>query len=109
MNSKPTFSFISELDTIITLGGSPMAVAVPPMLENKTSAIKMFLGSKFNTSHNLEGYLFSNDNVYSLYLLTDYFLKPKVGLPTWCLIKTNVNFSSVVFKIFYEYMYLFVT
>lgn len=74
MNSKPTLSFISELDTIITLGGSPMAVAVPPMLENKTSAIKMFLGSRFNTSHNLEGYLFSNDNVSCLYLLMDYFL-----------------------------------
>lgn len=51
-----------------------MAVAVPPMLENKTSAIKMFLGSRFNTSHNLEGYLFSNDNVSCLYLLMDYFL-----------------------------------
>lgn len=51
-----------------------MAVAVPPILENKTSAIKMFLGSKFNTSHNLEGYLFSNENVSCLYLLMDYFL-----------------------------------
>ena len=45
---------ISLLATIMTFGGSPIAVAVPPMFENRTSAIRIFLGSKFNTSQSLE-------------------------------------------------------
>ena len=44
-----TAAFISLLDTMMTLGGSPMAVAVPPILENTTSAIRTGRGSRFNT------------------------------------------------------------
>ena len=44
----------SSVETIMTFGGSPIPVAVPPMFENNTSAIKIFLGSKFKTSHNLK-------------------------------------------------------
>ena len=40
---------------IMTFGGSPTAVAVPPMLENKTSAMRMGLGSSCRTSHRLDG------------------------------------------------------
>ena len=38
----------------MTLGGSPMAVAVPPMLENITSAIRTYFGSSSSTSHSLQ-------------------------------------------------------
>ena len=41
-------------EIMITLGGSPIAVAVPPILENNTSAIRIFRGSKFNTSQSLK-------------------------------------------------------
>lgn len=42
------------LDTIITLGGSPTAVAAPPILVKITSAIRTCLGSRLSTSHNLQ-------------------------------------------------------
>ena len=38
----------------MTLGGSPTAVAVPPMLENTTSAISTGRGSRFSTWHSLK-------------------------------------------------------
>ena len=48
-----TASARSGLDTMMTLGGSPMAVAVPPMFENMTTARRTCLASSSNTSHNL--------------------------------------------------------
>ena len=39
---------------MMTFGGSPIAVAVPPMLENTTSAISTGRGSRFNTWQSLE-------------------------------------------------------
>ena len=39
--------------TISTLGGSPIAVAVPPMLENRTSAMRICIGSNPKASLNL--------------------------------------------------------
>ena len=41
------------LPTMSTLGGSPMAVAVPPMLENRTSAMRTCIGSSPSASDNL--------------------------------------------------------
>ncbi len=38
---------------MMTLGGSPTAVAAPPMLVKMTSAIRTCLGSRLSTSHNL--------------------------------------------------------
>ena len=38
-----------ESDTMMTLGGSPTAVLVPPMLEKSTMAIKTGWGDKFIT------------------------------------------------------------
>ena len=50
----PTSLRRSWFDTIITLGGSPTAVAAPPMLVKITSAIRTCLGSRLSTSHNLQ-------------------------------------------------------
>ncbi len=44
-----TADLMRVFDIMMTFGGSPTAVAVPPMLENTTSAIKMGRGSRFNT------------------------------------------------------------
>lgn len=44
---------INLLAVIMTLGGSPIAVEVPPIFENKTRAMIIFFGSKRETSHNL--------------------------------------------------------
>ena len=49
---------------MMTLGGSPMAVAVPPMLENTTSAISTGRGSRFNTWHNLQRFIYTYDIKY---------------------------------------------
>ena len=40
---------------MITLGGSPTAVPVPPMFENTTSAMSTGRGSRFNTWQSLQG------------------------------------------------------
>ena len=57
---------ILTFPTIRTLGGSPIAVAVPPILENKTSAIRTCIGSSPKASLNLyqEGY-FTSENTES--------------------------------------------
>ena len=44
-----TYCLMRLLEMIMTLGGSPMAVAVPPMLENTTSAMSTGRGSRFST------------------------------------------------------------
>ncbi len=44
-----TCFLMSSLETMMTLGGSPIAVAVPPMLEKTTSAMSTGRGSRFNT------------------------------------------------------------
>lgn len=48
-----TIFLSSWLETIMTFGGSPMAVAAPPMFVKITSAIRTCLGSRLSTSHNL--------------------------------------------------------
>ena len=45
---------MSLFDTSRTLGGSPTAVDVPPMLANITSAINTCLGSRSRASHSLD-------------------------------------------------------
>lgn len=50
----PTSLCRSWFDTMITFGGSPTAVAAPPMLVKITSAIRTCLGSRLSTSHNLQ-------------------------------------------------------
>ena len=49
-----TVSAMSWLPTMMTFGGSPIAVAVPPMLLNITSAMRTCFGSIAITSHNLK-------------------------------------------------------
>lgn len=48
-----TIFLSSWLETIMTFGGSPMAVAAPPMFVKITSAMSTCLGSRFSASHNL--------------------------------------------------------
>ena len=68
---------MSLLETMITFGGSPIAVAVPPMLENITSAIKIFFGSKFNTSQSLQRNIdiYVHVFVYCKHLMSDSKLR----------------------------------
>lgn len=60
-----TAAFISEFETMMTLGGSPTAVAVPPMLEKTTSAINTGRGSRFNTWQSLRIWIMKYDAIFS--------------------------------------------
>lgn len=61
---------------MITFGGSPIPVADPPTLENSTSAISTFFGSRFNTSHSLE------KKIFNMGFMKDQIVPPIIGLIT---------------------------
>ena len=71
--------FVTLLDkapTMMTLGGSPMAVAVPPMLEKRICAISKRFGSRLSTSHNLQ-VMDQRQNTYRLSFKRDCILRTR--------------------------------